>query len=407
MPSTKPAPNVSFFTPLQDPPAGAAVVPQTDDKPIPTLFQPLTIRGTTFQNRLFFSPCCQYSADNGFLTPWHIAHVGGILMRGPGLSIIEAAAVVPEGRLTPEDLGIWDDAHMESLKPLVEFAHSQSQKIGIQLGHAGRKTSTTAPWLPSGNLATPEMGGWPNNAVAPSAIPYDTDYPMPRALETAELKDIVQQWADAAARAVKAGFDVIEIHGAHGYLISEFLSPTSNQRTDAYGGSFENRIRFPLEIVDAVRAAIPADMPLFFRISGSENLEISLPDTPSWRVEDTARLAPILHAHGIDFLDVSSGGNHPAQKTGPTTAYQAPFAEAAKKAAPNLVVGSVGRYTDAHIAQNALDKGMADVILVGRGFLKDPALVWTFAEQLGVEVNLANQIYWAFRGRRKQGTTTA
>lgn len=199
----------------------------------------------------------------------------------------------------------------------------------------------------------------------------------------------------------------IEIHGAHGYLISEFLSPTSNQRTDAYGGSFENRIRFPLEIVDAIRAAIPSDMPLFFRISGSENLETSLPDTPSWRMEDTARLAPILHAHGVDFLDVSSGGNHVAQKTGPTTAYQAPLAEAAKKAAPNLVVGSVGRYTDAHAAQSALDKGMADAILVGRGFLKDPALVWTFAEQLGVEVNLANQIHWAFKGRRKQGATAA
>lgn len=194
---------------------------------------------------------------------------------------------------------------------------------------------------------------------------------------------------------------VIEIHGAHGYLLSSFLSPTSNQRTDEYGGSFENRIRFPLEVVDAVRSAIPQGTPLFYRLSGSENLETSLPDVPSWRAEDTARYAPILQQHGIDFLDVSSGGNHPKQKATPGPAYQAPLAEAAKKAAPTLLVGSVGAITDGHIAQGVLDKGQADAILVGRGFQKNPGLVWAFADDLGIEVNQANQIYWGFKGRRK------
>ncbi len=210
---------------------------------------------------------------------------------------------------------------------------------------------------------------------------------------------------------------VIEIHGAHGYLLSEFVSPTSNKRTDEYGGSFENRIRLPLEVVDAVRSVIPESMPLFYRyvpietlyssganignrISGSENLETSLPDEPSWRVEDTARIAPILAAHGIDFLDVSSGGNHYAQKAVVGPAYQAPLAHAAKKAAPNLVVGAVGLITDGHIAQGVLDKGQADAVLVGRGFQKNPGLVWSFAEDLDVEVTLANQIHWGFRGRR-------
>lgn len=198
---------------------------------------------------------------------------------------------------------------------------------------------------------------------------------------------------------------VIEIHGAHGYLLSSFLSPTSNHRTDDYGGSFENRIRFPLEVVDAIRSAIPKDMPLFFRISGSEDIEQSLPDTPSWRIEDTVRFAPILHKHGVDFLDLSSGGLHPKQKHAPASfgpAYQVRFAEAVKRAVPNLIVGCVGRITNGHVAQDILDKGQADAVLVGRGFLKNPGLVWAFADDLGVEVNQAHQISWGFMGRKKE-----
>ncbi|KIY64664.1 FMN-linked oxidoreductase [Cylindrobasidium torrendii FP15055 ss-10] len=399
--SSTPAPNVSFFTPLQDPPAGTATVPQPDNKPIPTLFTPLTIRGTTFQNRIFLSPLCQYSAENGFITPWHFGHLGGIFTRGPGLTIIEATAVTPEGRITPEDVGIWDDEHAEKLKAITEYAHSQNQKIGIQIAHAGRKASAIAPWLPGKNLATVEQGGWPDKVVAPSAIPFADDYTVPRELTKDEIKELVQQFADAAVRSVKAGFDVVEIHSAHGYLLSEFLSPSNNQRTDDYGGSFENRIRFPLEVVDAVRAAIP-NTPLFYRISGSENLETSLPDTPSWRAEDTARFAPILKAHGVDFLDVSSGGTHPAQKAVIGPAYQAPLAEAAKKAAPDLIVGAVGMITDGHIAQNVLDKGQADVVLVGRPFQKNPGLVWSFADDLGVDITVAHQIRWGIKGRTRK-----
>ncbi|KAF8918746.1 FMN-linked oxidoreductase [Mucidula mucida] len=392
-----PAPGISFFSPEQNPPAGTAV---ENGKPIPKLFQPLTIRGTTFQNRIFLSPLCQYSAKDGIITPWHYGHLGGIFTRGPGLTIIEASAVVPEGRITPEDVGIWSDAHTKALKPLVEYAHSQNQKIAIQIAHAGRKASTIAPWLAGYNVAGEDVGGWPDKTVAPSAIPFAEDWSTPKALTVEEIKGVVQAFKDAAVRSVEAGFDVIEIHGAHGYLLSEFVSPTSNKRTDEYGGSFENRIRLPLEVVDAVRSVIPESMPLFYRISGSENLETSLPDEPSWRVEDTARIAPILAAHGIDFLDVSSGGNHYAQKAVVGPAYQAPLAHAAKKAAPNLVVGAVGLITDGHIAQGVLDKGQADAVLVGRGFQKNPGLVWSFAEDLDVEVTLANQIHWGFRGRR-------
>ncbi|PBK58825.1 FMN-linked oxidoreductase [Armillaria solidipes] len=395
-----PAPGVSFFTPEQNPPAGTAVLPQPDGKPPRTLFQPITIRGVRFPNRIFVSPMCQYSAKEGFVTPWHTVHLGGILSRGPGLTIMEATAVVPEGRITPEDVGIWSDDYIAPLASIVEFAHSQNQKIAIQLAHGGRKASTVAPWIVTGDYtAGDDIGGWPNNVVAPSAIQWADDYPMPRELTNAEVKGLVQSFKDAAVRAVKAGFDVIEIHGAHGYLLTEFISPTSNHRTDEYGGSFENRIRFPLEVVDAVRSVIPDSMPLFYRISGSENLENIFPDSPSWRSEDTVRYAAILAQHGVDFLDVSSGGNNARQKITMGPAYQAHFSHAVKKSNPGLLVGTVGRINDGLVAQEVLDKGQADVILVGRQFLKNPGLVWAFADDLGVKIRAAHQIRWGFGGK--------
>ncbi|KAK0495078.1 hypothetical protein EDD18DRAFT_1396401 [Armillaria luteobubalina] len=377
-----PAPGVSFFTPEQNPPAGTAVLPQPDGKSLPTLFQPITIRGMTFPNRIFVSPMCQYSAKEGFVTPWHTVHLGGILTRGPGLTIMEATAVVPEGRITPEDVGIWSDDHIAPLASIVEFAHSQNQKIAIQLAHSGRKASTVAPWIATGDYTAGEdIGGWPNNVVAPSAIQWADDYPMPRELTRAEVEGLVQSFKDAAMRAVKAGFDVIEIHGAHGYLLTGFTSPTSNHRTDEYGGSFENRIRFPLEVVDAIRSVIPETMPLFYRS------------------EDTVRYAAILAQHGIDFLDVSSGGNNSRQKIALGPAYQAHFSHAVKKSNPGFLVGTVGRIYDGLVAQEVLDKGQADVILVGRQFLKNPGLVWTFADDLGVKIRAAHQIRWGFGGR--------
>jgi len=329
-----------------------------------------------------------------------MAHIGGIISRGPGLAFIEATAVVPEGRITPEDSGLWSDEHGEALSKIVEFAHSQSQKIGIQIGHAGRKASTVAPWVNAPALAKEDVGGWPNNVWGPSPIAFHPTYPTPKELTVDDIKRTVSAFVDAAKRAVKAGFDVIEIHGAHGYLISSFLSPAANKRTDQYGGSFENRIRLALEVVDAVRAVIPKDMPLFFRISGTDWLEEIAPDEPSWRTEDTAKFAPVLAEHGVDLLDVSAGGNDPRQKIRGGPAYQVPFAAAAKKAVGNkMLVSAVGGLFDGKEAQAVLSAGSADVVFIGRHFQKNPGLVWKIAEELGVKIRVAKQIEWGFAGR--------
>ncbi|KAK0475705.1 FMN-linked oxidoreductase [Armillaria novae-zelandiae] len=373
------ASGVSFFTPAQDPPAGTALVPQSDGNQIPSLFQPITIRGVTFQNRIVLSPLCQCSCED----------VGSIFTRGPGLTFVEAAAVVPEGRITPNDLGIWSDDHIAPLAAIVEFAHSQNQKIAIQIAHAGRKASITAPWIENQDLVGVEMGGWPDEVVAASPIAFAESYATPRESSKEDLKSLVQSFKLAAQRAVKAGFDVVEVHGAHGYLLCGFLSPTSNTRTDEYGGSFENRIRFPLEVVDAVRSVIPESMPLFFRISGTECLEKSLPDVPSWRSEDTVRFAPILAQHGVDLLDVSSGGNNTH------------LAHDVKKSNPSLLVSAVGSINDGHIAQGVLDRGQADVVFVGRLFTKNPGLVWSFADDLGVTIKVANQV-WGLDGLKRK-----
>ncbi|KAH8084363.1 NADH:flavin oxidoreductase/NADH oxidase [Cristinia sonorae] len=399
-----PAPNTPYFTPAQFPASGTAIQPQAlqesgEEKPVPKLFQPLKIRGVEFHNRIWLAPLCQYSAENGFPSDWHMAHIGGIVSRGPGLALVEATAVVPEGRITPEDVGIWSDDHIEPWRRLVQFAHSQNQKIGIQLAHAGRKASTVAPWLHSGIAAGPVENGW-ENVRGPTEEPYNELFFKPKSLSTAEIKEYVQAFANAARRSLKAGFDVIEIHNAHGYLLNEFISPAVNTRTDEYGGSFENRIRFTLEVVDAIRAVIPSSMPLFLRISATDWLEQSLPDTPSWRTEDTIRLASILADHGVDVLDVSTGGNHPKQKVKGGPAYQAPFSEAVKKAVGDkIIVTAVGTITNGRVAQDILDKGQADAIFVGRMFQKNPGLVWSFAEDLGVKIAVAHQIEWAFAGR--------
>ncbi|KAF9459666.1 hypothetical protein BDZ94DRAFT_1199180, partial [Collybia nuda] len=398
------AKGVSYFTPAQIPAAGTALNPQPDGKEIPKLFQPLKIRGLEFHNRIFLSPLCQYSAKDGLLTPWHQTHLGGIFTRGPGLSFVESTAVLPEGRITPEDSGIWSDVHIEPLARIVEFAHAENQKMGIQLGHAGRKASTIAPWISGEATASEEIGGWPDNVWGPSPIPYEESYPKPKELTKEGIARIVNAFADAAKRAVKAGFDVIEIHNAHGYLLHSFISPISNKRKDDYGGSFENRIRLTIQVVDAVRAAIPVEMPLFLRISATDWLEESLPNELSWRSEDTVRIAHILAAHGVDFLDVSTGGNHPSQKIKGGPAYQAPFAHDVKKSlgSTKLIVGSVGAISNGQIAQGVLDKGQADVTIVGRQFIRNPGTVWAFAEELGIQIQLAHQIGWGFKGRGKR-----
>ena len=311
------APGVPFYTPLQEPPSGTATSPNP-----PKLFQPLKIRGLTLQNRIMLSPLCQYSADNGYHTLWHLTHLGGIIQRGPGLSMVEATAITPEGRITPQDSGLWEDGQIEPLKRTVDFAHSQGQKIAIQIAHAGRKASTIAPWLSSGSLAGEDVGGWPDNVVGPSPIPWNEHHAPVKELSLSDIEQLKRDWVACVKRAVKAGFDVVEIHNAHGYLLHSFLSPVSNKRTDQYGGSFENRTRLSREIVQLTRDAIPKDMPLLLRISATDYLEAKT-DIESWKVEDTVRLAPTLAELGVDLLDVSGGGNHPDQHPHVGPGYQA------------------------------------------------------------------------------------
>ncbi|KAF9475818.1 FMN-linked oxidoreductase [Pholiota conissans] len=407
-------------------PAGTASDPQPDGRHLPKLFQPLRIRGVEFANRIWLAPLSWYAAEDGMMMPdWHMAQLGGIFTRGPGHSMIESTAVLPNGRITPQDLGIWSDAHIPPLRALATFAHAQGQKIGIQLAHSGRKGSIVPPWFSGSPIATKENGGWPDELVAPSAIPYAEGHPVPRELTVREVKEIVKAYADAAKRSVQAGFDTIEIHAAHGFLLAEFMSPYSNKRGDEYGGSWKNRIRFALEVVDAIRGAIPETTPLFFRLSGTEWL-----DEPSWRIEDTARLSPLLYEHGVDLIDVSSGGNSSNQKiagplfsgSGGLKAYQAPLAKAimgaigATRAYPSsrapsksdarrpqrLLVSTVGKVTSGMQAEELLQEGYADLVMVGRQFLKNPGTVWAFAEELGVDVKMATQIEWVFVGRTKK-----
>ncbi|KAG7006304.1 NADPH dehydrogenase afvA [Physcia stellaris] len=392
------APNISYYTPKQRPPAGTASDPQPDGSHPPKLFQPLTLRGVTLQNRIMLSPLCQYSAEDGHHTAWHFTHLGGIIQRGPGLSMVEATAVTPEGRITPEDSGLWKDSQMEPLKRIVEFAHSQGQKIGIQIGHAGRKASTVAPWLSAGAIATEELNGWPDNVYGPSAIAYNEKLPNPKEMTIADIENLKEAWLAAIKRAVNCGFDVIEIHNAHGYLLHSFLSPVSNVRKDQYGGSFENRTRLTREIVQLTRKAIPSNMPLFLRISATDWLE-GEQDVDSWKVEDTVKLAEVLADMGVDLLDVSSGGLDPRQNVKSGPGYQTPFAKAVKKAlGEKLAVGTVGTIRSGKQANQLLEEG-PDLAIVGRMFQKNPGLVWSFAEELGIQINVANQIRWGFGGR--------
>ncbi|KAF9067009.1 NADH:flavin oxidoreductase 1 [Rhodocollybia butyracea] len=398
----RPAPGVPFFTPTQNPSSGTALDPQPDAILIPKLFTPIKIRDVTFQNRIFLSPLCQYSARDGFTTPWHMAHLGGIVSRGPGLTIMEATAVLPEGRITPEDTGIWSDEHIKSLKELTDFAHSQNQKIGIQLAHSGRKGSTVSPYLHLNAPATAIVGGW--QPVGASPIPFSPVNETPAELTKADIQRIVKAFVDGAKRAISAGFDVIEIHNAHGYLLHSFLSPVSNHRTDEYGGSFENRTRLSLEIVDAVRGVIPVGMPLFLRISASDRIEHL--DEPSWTNADTIEFASIIAQRGVDFIDVSSAGNHPKQDFSNKNAQQEWAQEITQSLKQNslhgpgkTLVGTVGGIKSGVQAEKYLQDGVADVCLVGRYFQKNPGLVWAFADELGVRVYVANQMSWPFFGR--------
>jgi 2,4-dienoyl-CoA reductase-like NADH-dependent reductase (Old Yellow Enzyme family) len=342
------------------------------------LFDPLAIRDITFANRVFVSPMCQYSSTDGYANDWHFVHLGSRATGGAGLVLTEATAVLPEGRISPQDLGIWRDDHVEPLIRIARFIHEQGSVAGMQLGHAGRKASTYAPWAGQGMI--PEnKGGW-NNVVAPSALAFTDDYPMPQALSIDGIKNIVSAFAAAARRACEAGFRVIEIHAAHGYLIQEFLSPLSNQRTDAYGGSFENRTRVLREIVAAVRGSWPERAPLFVRISATDWID------GGWDIEQSVELARQLKQLGVDLIDCSSGGNAEHAKMPVGAGYQTPFAEQIRGEA-NILTGAVGMITSPIQAEHIMVTGQADAVLVARELLRDPYWPLRAARELGQPIS--------------------
>lgn len=307
------------------------------------------------------SPMCMYSSADGFATDWHLVHYGTRAIGGVGLVMQEATAVAPEGRITPFDLGIWKDEHIPLLKKITEFVSMRGAVPGIQLGHAGRKASHDKP-INGGKLLLPEKGGW--QTVAPSAIPFSPETNVPSELTENGIREVIENFAESAQRAVKAGYKIIEIHAAHGYLIQEFLSPISNHRTDNYGGSFENRIRILLEIVDTVRSVISENMPLLVRVSATEWTE------GGWSIEDTVSLAKILIEKGVDLMDCSSGGNIATAKIPLEPLYQVPFAEAVRKT--GMKTASVGLITTPQQVNSILEKGQADIVLLGRELLRNP-----------------------------------
>ena len=327
----------------------------------PELLSPITLRGLTLKNRIVVSPMCQYSCEDGFATDWHLVHLGSRAVGGAGLVMTEAAAISPEGRISPQDLGLWSDAHAAPLARIVAFIRGQKSVAGIQLAHAGRKASRSRPWEGDRYLDRDE-GGW--RPFAPSPLPFG-DTPPPAEMTGVDLQKVQGDFVAAAKRAVGAGFQVIELHAAHGYLLHEFLSPLSNQRVDRYGGTFEHRTRFVVEVVEAVRAAIPESMPLLVRISASDWME------GGWTLEDTLALAKRLKTAGVDLVDCSSGGADPRAKivTGP--GYQVPFAEAVRRGA-GLPTAAVGLITAPAQADQILRDGQADLVFLAREELRDP-----------------------------------
>jgi 2,4-dienoyl-CoA reductase-like NADH-dependent reductase (Old Yellow Enzyme family) len=358
-----------------------------------SLFSPLTIRDVTFANRLWVSPMCQYSVEekDGVPTDWHLVHLGGMARGGAGLVMAEATAVVPEGRITPWDTGIWNDAQAQAWSRITRFIRERGAVPAIQLAHAGRKASTYRDWSGRGVVA-PTDGGW--EPVAPSRLPFE-GLAEPRELTAAQIADVVAAFGAAARRALDAGFEVLEIHAAHGYLIHEFLSPLSNLRTDSYGGSLENRARLLLEVIREVRDVAGSSVPLFVRLSATDWVEPG-----GWTLEQTQVVSALAGEAGADLVDVSSGGNvaHAVIATGP--GYQVPFAHAVREST-GMLVSSVGQIVDAHQAEEIIASGQADAVMAGREFLRDPHFALRAAHELGVSDEILPLQYrrgtWAAR----------
>jgi 2,4-dienoyl-CoA reductase-like NADH-dependent reductase (Old Yellow Enzyme family) len=341
------------------------------------LFSPLRIRDVAFRNRTAVSPMCQYSSDDGFANDWHLVHLGSRAASGAGLILVEASAVEARGRISPGDVGIWKDEHIAPLGRIAAFLRAQGAVAGIQLAHAGRKASTHVPWEHGGAFLPESEGGW--HTVAPSPIPFhDTDTP-PLELNKSEIRSIVESFAVAARRALTAGFEVVEIHAAHGYLINQFLSPLSNDRRDEYGGSFENRVRVVLEVTEAIRGVWPGSLPLFIRISATDWVE------GGWSIDDSVKLVRLLKPLGVDLVDCSSGGlaAHAKIELGP--GYQVPFAERIRRDT-GLLTGAVGMITEPQQADRIIREGRADMVLLARQFLRDPYFPLHAAKALGAEI---------------------
>jgi 2,4-dienoyl-CoA reductase-like NADH-dependent reductase (Old Yellow Enzyme family) len=345
------------------------------------LFSPLQIKSITFKNRIAISPMCQYSSKDGFANDWHLVHLGSRASGGAALIIQEATAVSPEGRISPEDLGLWKDEQIEKMQYINRFIISQNSIPGIQLAHAGRKASAASPWN-GGRKLDETQGGW--DTVAPSAVGYHDNEKAPIALDKVGIQKVISDFKATTKRAVQAGFQVLEIHAAHGYLLHQFLSPLSNFRTDEYGGSFENRIQLTIDVVEAVQSEWPENLPLFVRISATDWAE------GGWNIEESVRLSKILKEKGIDLIDVSSGGlvSHQQIQIGPN--YQVPFAERIKKETA-VMTGAVGLITASGQAEEIVASGKADLVLFARESLRNPNLGLTFAEELDADIQWPKQ----------------
>jgi 2,4-dienoyl-CoA reductase-like NADH-dependent reductase (Old Yellow Enzyme family) len=357
------------------------------DREVPEidLLSGLSIRGITLRNRIVMSPMCQYSADDGVANDWHLVHLGSRAAGGVGLVVVEATAVTPEGRISPKDMGIWGDQHIEPLARIARFVHSQGAIAGIQLAHAGRKGSCEPPWLGGARLKTREAGGW--TVVAPSPIPFNEGDPPPVELDHAGIDSVVSAFENAVHRALAAGFKLIEVHAAHGYLLHEFLSPLSNRRTDQYGGSLENRMRLPLRVCERVRALVPAELPVFVRISATDWVE------GGWDVDQSVVLAERLKGLGIDLIDVSSGALTPK-------GYQVPFARRIRCDA-RIMTGAVGMITEASYANEIITAGDADLVFIARELLREPYWALKAQAELGEEPSWPIQYGYAVKRRAK------
>jgi len=340
------------------------------------LFEPLALRDLTLHNRIVVSPMCQYSSTDGFANDWHFVHLGSRAVGRPGIVFTEATAVVPEGRISPQDLGIWKDDHIDMLARIVRFIDAQGSIAGMQLAHAGFKASTRSPWLGGGPVDVKD-GGW-QPIYAPSAIHFAEGWIVPEALDHTGIRRVIDAFVSATKRALTAGFRIIELHAAHGYLLHEFLSPLTNKRTDKYGGSFENRTRIVRELVGAVREVLPERLPLFMRISVTDWVE------GGWTPEESAELAKMVHPLGVDLIDCSSGGIAPNVRIPVGPGYQVPFARKIKHEA-GIPTGAVGQINEASQAEWIVQNADADVVLMARQFLRDPYVPLHAAQELGVE----------------------